>query len=99
MSTVLDSLKTLTLMKRQMALHRTNVGFTPIAVNRHRSPLLSAARARGRLGGRKPVYPANPKVLMAQKMYQDRTLGIKEICGTLKISRATLYRYLKLVSS
>jgi DNA invertase Pin-like site-specific DNA recombinase len=59
---------------------------------------LAAARARGRLGGRKPVDPKNPKVRMAQKMHQDRSLSIGEICESLRISRPTLYRYLKLKS-
>ena len=57
---------------------------------------LAAARARGRLGGRKPIDPQNPKVKMAQKMHLDRSLSIGEICESLKISRPTLYRYLKL---
>ena len=60
---------------------------------------LAAARARGRLGGRKPMDTANPKVRMAQRMHQDKSLGVGEICETLKISRATLYRYLRLKSS
>lgn len=59
---------------------------------------LAAARARGRLGGRKPIDPRNPKVRMAQKMHQDRSLSIGEICESLRISRPTLYRYLKLKS-
>lgn len=57
---------------------------------------LTAARARGRLGGRKPIDSKNPKVKMAQKMHQDKSLSIGEICESLKISRPTLYRYLKL---
>lgn len=57
---------------------------------------LAAARARGRLGGRKSIDPKNPKVKMAQKMHQDKSLSIGEICESLKISRPTLYRYLKL---
>lgn len=60
---------------------------------------LAAARARGRLGGRKPIDPKNPKVRMAQKMHQDKALSIGDICESLKISRPTLYRYLKLKSS
>jgi DNA invertase Pin-like site-specific DNA recombinase len=57
---------------------------------------LAAARARGRLGGRKSIDSQNPKVRMAQKMHQDKSLSIGEICESLKISRPTLYRYLKL---
>lgn len=57
---------------------------------------LAAARARGRLGGRKPIDSQNPKVKMAQKMHQDKSLSIGEICESLKISRPTLYRYLQI---
>ena len=55
---------------------------------------LTAARARGRLGGRKPTAPDAPKVQMAKKMSQNKSISIGEICSTLKISRATYYRYL-----
>jgi DNA invertase Pin-like site-specific DNA recombinase len=54
---------------------------------------LAAARARGRLFGR-------PKVLSPQEVKQLRTLAkddrntVREICQTLRISRATYYRYL-----
>jgi DNA invertase Pin-like site-specific DNA recombinase len=54
---------------------------------------LSAARARGRKGGRKPLPPTAPKVLTAKKMYQDRSVEVRDICQTLRISRSTLYRY------
>jgi len=57
---------------------------------------LSAARARGRMGGRKPVSPLDPKVRMAKRMHNDQSLSIDEICSTLRISRATFYRYISL---
>lgn len=57
---------------------------------------LSAARARGRKGGRKPVQSDDPKVKMAKKMSKDRNMSIDEICTTLRISRATYYRYVSL---
>jgi DNA invertase Pin-like site-specific DNA recombinase len=57
---------------------------------------LSAARARGRRGGRRPVQIDNPKVKMVKKMSKDKSMGINEICSTLRISRATYYRYLTL---
>ncbi len=58
---------------------------------------LTAARARGRQGGRPRVAAlADPKkVAMAQALYNDRSNSIAEICSTLRVSRATLYRYLK----
>lgn len=57
---------------------------------------LTAARARGRKGGRKPISSFNPKVRMAKTMHSDQSMSIKEICLTLKISRATFYRYIYL---
>ena len=55
---------------------------------------LNAARARGRLGGRPKSLDAK-KLDMAKSLYANKSLGINEICQTLKISKATLYRYLK----
>ena len=57
---------------------------------------LSAARARGRLGGRKPIGPDDPRVVTAKRLYKDRSLSIDQICATLGISRPTFYRYLAL---
>ncbi len=57
---------------------------------------LEAARARGRLGGRPELTGTSSKVAMAKKLYGDKTNKISEICKTLHISRATLYRYLRL---
>jgi len=57
---------------------------------------LLAARARGKNGGRKPISAGDPRVRMAKKMHEDRSLSSAEICASLKISRATYYRYLSL---
>jgi len=57
---------------------------------------LSAARARGRCGGRPKMENTNPKIKTAKKLHLDKTLSIDEICNTLKISRPTFYRYLKI---
>src|SRR5512144_112512 len=52
---------------------------------------LIAARARGRRGGRpKALDPRNAAI--AQALYNDKTNSIADICRTLRISRATLYR-------
>jgi DNA invertase Pin-like site-specific DNA recombinase len=56
---------------------------------------LESARARGRRGGKPKLSPSSPKVVMAKKLYADKTNTIPEICNTLNISRATFYRYLK----
>jgi DNA invertase Pin-like site-specific DNA recombinase len=60
---------------------------------------LSAARARGRKGGRKPIAPDEPRVQMAKAMHKDKSVNIMDICQTLHISRATFYRYLTLAPS
>jgi DNA invertase Pin-like site-specific DNA recombinase len=55
---------------------------------------LEAARARGRKGGRKPIAADDPRVQTAKKMHADKSMPIADICKTLRISRATFYRYL-----
>lgn len=55
---------------------------------------LSAARARGRKGGR-PKVLSTSKAEMARQLYADKTHSIAEICDTLGISRVTLWRYVK----
>jgi DNA invertase Pin-like site-specific DNA recombinase len=57
---------------------------------------LSAARARGKKGGRHPVTDEDPRVRMAKTMYYQKSMSIKDICRTLKLSRATFYRYIAL---
>ena len=57
---------------------------------------LSAARARGKTGGRKPITADNPRVKMAKKLYEDRGLEINVICKQMQISRSTFYRLVKL---
>src|SRR5205807_5392311 len=58
---------------------------------------LQAARARGRKGGRPKAKTLNTakKVALAQSLYDDKNNTIVEICKTLNISRATLYRYIQ----
>ncbi len=56
---------------------------------------LVAARARGRKGGRPRSTALNTptKVSMARSLFNDKTHAIGDICKTLGVSRATLYRY------
>src|SRR5947209_6209650 len=69
--------------ERDIIRERTNAG-------------LQAARARGRLGGRPKAQGLNTpkKVAIAQALYDDKTNTIEDICKTLNIKRATLYRYI-----
>lgn len=57
---------------------------------------LRAARARGHVGGRPRSLVLNdPKRLaIARALYEDKNNHIADICKTLGVSRATLYRYL-----
>jgi len=72
--------------ERRLIQERTNAG-------------LEAARARGRKGGRKPIPASDPRVQMAKTMYLDRSMPVMDICQTLRVSRATLYRYVGMKSS
>jgi DNA invertase Pin-like site-specific DNA recombinase len=67
--------------ERNLIVERTNAG-------------LAAARARGIKGGRKPKLDAT-KQKTAQTMYDAKNHTIKEICETLKVTKPTLYKYLK----
>jgi DNA invertase Pin-like site-specific DNA recombinase len=55
---------------------------------------LTAARARGRLGGR-PRIMDQSKIGMAKALVADTKNSIRDICKTLSVSKTTLYRYLK----
>jgi DNA invertase Pin-like site-specific DNA recombinase len=55
---------------------------------------LTAARARGKKGGR-PNALTDRQISIARSLYKDPNTSIPEICRTLKISRATFFRYVK----
>lgn len=53
----------------------------------------TAARARGRLGGRKAKLNTS-QTAQLKAMHRDVNLSVGEICATFGISRRTFYRYL-----
>ncbi|MEJ1371616.1 MAG: recombinase family protein, partial [Candidatus Sedimenticola sp. (ex Thyasira tokunagai)] len=53
---------------------------------------LTAARARGRTGGRRHALTKG-QVRLAQASMKNRTTNASELCRELNISRQTLYRY------
>ena len=55
---------------------------------------LIAARARGKVGGRRQLLDAK-QIAHARTLYADTSNSIQDICRTLKISRTTLWRYVK----
>ena len=55
---------------------------------------LEAARARGRLGGR-PRRMTPKKVEQLRTLAADKRISVSEVCQTLRISRATFYRYVR----
>ena len=57
-------------------------------------PALAAARAGGRLGGRRPALNADKRAL-AVKLYNERQLPIAKICRMMGISKPTLYSYVR----
>lgn len=56
---------------------------------------LHAARARGRLGGR-PKLMNDKKIGMVEALMEDPNHSIQDICAMVGVSRATLYRHLRL---
>ncbi len=54
---------------------------------------LAAARARGRSGGRRRALD-DPRRRHAAVLHADPANSVRDICRTLGISKATLYRYL-----
>lgn len=54
---------------------------------------LAAAKARGRKGGRKPALTPD-QARLARRLY-DEGKSVVDIASTLKVSRATVYRYLE----
>lgn len=56
---------------------------------------LAAARARGRLGGR-PKKVDEGKIQMIRRLYADKNNEINEICKMFNISRATLFRVVRI---
>src|SRR5947209_9465051 len=65
--------------ERNLIRERTNAG-------------LEAALARRHKGGRPKVGETETK-RMARKLYADKSNTVKDICKSLRISKATLYRY------
>ncbi|KAA3660584.1 MAG: recombinase family protein [Chloroflexi bacterium] len=58
---------------------------------------LVAARARGRKGGRPKGLSkkAQHTAIIAERLYQEGNLTVKEICDQLSISKMTLYNHLR----
>ena len=82
---VLNLFASLAEFERELIRERTHAG-------------LAAARARGRIGGRRPgLSPeAERTAIVAATLYQEQRLSVRDIAASLRISRATLYKYLRL---
>ncbi|MDP9959757.1 DNA invertase Pin-like site-specific DNA recombinase [Chryseobacterium lathyri] len=74
--------------ERELIRERTNAG-------------LQSARARGRLGGRPKGYTPETisKLLLLRSIYKDVTKRPEEIYKPLGITRATFYRYAKILDN
>ncbi len=66
--------------ERELIIERTKAG-------------LQAARARGRVGGRK-FNLTKAQVRLAEASMKNRDTSVAELCKELKITRATLYKYI-----
>lgn len=74
--------------ERELIRERTNAG-------------LQSARARGRLGGRPKGYTAETisKLLLLRSIYKDPTLRPEDIYKPFGLTRATFYRYAKILDN
>jgi len=69
--------------ERDIITERTNAGLT-------------AARARGRKGGRpRSPWSDERKLQLARQMYENRSHSVSEICKALGIPRSTFYKYVR----
>lgn len=73
---------------RELIRERTNAG-------------LSSARARGRKGGRPKGFTKDTvsKLLIMRAVYKDDTKNPEEIYKGLQLTRATFYRYVKILDT
>lgn len=74
--------------ERELIRERTNAG-------------LQSARARGRLGGRPKGYTSETisKLLLLRTIYKDVTKRPEDIYKPLGLTRATFYRYSKILDN
>lgn len=74
--------------ERELIRERTNAG-------------LQSARARGRLGGRPKGYTAETisKLLLLRSLYKDVSKRLEDIYKPLGLTRATFYRYAKILEN
>jgi DNA invertase Pin-like site-specific DNA recombinase len=69
--------------ERDIIRERTNAGLT-------------AARARGKKGGRpKSPLSEEKRLQLAKQMYENQTIPVDEICKSLHIPRSTFYKYVR----
>jgi DNA invertase Pin-like site-specific DNA recombinase len=69
--------------ERDIITERTNAGLT-------------AARARGRQGGRpRSSLSDDRKLQMARQMYENKATPVRDICKALGIPRSTFYKYVR----
>jgi len=82
----LNLMASLSEYERELIRERTNAG-------------LQSARARGRLGGRPKGYTAETisKLILLRSIYKDPTMRPEDIYKPLGLTRATFYRYAKIL--
>lgn len=59
---------------------------------------LAAARARGKKGGRKPKLDISKKKAVYE-LYEQKRIGVKDICDMFKITKPTLYKVVNEISN
>jgi DNA invertase Pin-like site-specific DNA recombinase len=78
---VINLFASLAEFERELIRERTHAG-------------LASARARGRLGGGLS-QEAERTAIVAETLYREQQFGVNEIAQRLRISKVTLYKYLR----
>ncbi|RAP31329.1 transposase [Candidatus Marinamargulisbacteria bacterium SCGC AG-343-D04] len=69
-------------LERELIRERTNVGLT-------------AARERGKVGGRPETHARDKKEIVYQMVMENPFQSVSEIASALNMSRSTIYRYIE----
>jgi hypothetical protein len=53
----------------------------------HPPTAIAPARARGRHGGRPSIKADDRRIVLANKLFKDKSIDVDDICASLKISK------------
>jgi DNA invertase Pin-like site-specific DNA recombinase len=91
----LDTRKVNAVMEMQFNLFATLAQFEKSIISERVLSGLEAARANGRVGGRKVVYTKDHPVVQGIVNFKKQNMNILQIAKTLRVSRTTVYKIIE----